>query len=248
MKLFQADFEKSGRLSAELLGYDAKYGPQLEKDLGVCDEEIDKAKVVFDYAKLHDKGNLWELSGKLEAPQLKKIKLKQDHLNAKDAIAQELRKITTPVILGYSQELMAEFSRLETRKVFSVVTDKENIEGGRVFEVSHNFFDVHQCQQEILETISKLRSMDTESLSTIRDLYEGMISRIPEKFKMTISEGNETLKIWIFENKPREIDPVAGSIIWMHQARYLADLEDKVKNWKAGELLKKHKPIEYDMT
>ncbi|MGA2466429.1 MAG: hypothetical protein ABSH06_19025 [Thermodesulfobacteriota bacterium] len=257
MKLFQPDFEKSGRLAIQYASFDEENKPT-EQDIEKANRKILEAKKDFEEAKIMVPEKVREYFTKLELAEIERRQLLQNYLNAKDKLAVELRAITGPVIEGFAGELLLEFKRIDSKKTFFVIVDKEDREkeGGRIFKCSHNYFSVHETQQGILATVEKIRSMDCSSLGEIKKVYDEMIDAIPDTFEMTTTEGTSEFRTWIFDNQPNRIKPAEVQTVWLHHTQFLADLEKKVQDFEAkakdgevGELVKKHRgPIEIDMT
>lgn len=254
MKLFADQVQESIKLAMEYATFDEKHKPT-EQDIEKADRKILEAKKEFDEAKVMKKDKVAEFFRKLEVAEIERRQLSQSYLDAKDKLGARLRAITTPAILGFSEELMGEFRRLETRKVFSVIEDRQDAEGNRIFSCSHNFFVVHSVQQSILDTISKLKEMDLRSLPEIRDVYDAMVTGIPEKFEFETSQGGEEFRSWIDNNRPHEVRPGEIKEIWLETAKLEADMQKKYEDWKkeknekvVEELVKKHHaPIEINM-
>jgi hypothetical protein len=255
MKLFQADFEKSERLAIQYASFDVKNKPT-EQDIDKANRKILEAKKEFDESKIMHPENVREYFTKLEIAEIEKRQLTQNYINAKDKLAGELRAITTPVILGFSEELMAELKRLDAKKTFSVIKDIINSELQRVFKCSHNYFAVHECQKRIMAVIEILREMSCSSLGEIKKVYDEGIQGIPETFQLEITIAGEEFKSFIFDNRAKEPSSGESKTIWMNQTQFLSELENKVKDWKKekdqkvveGLVNKYQGPIEIDMT
>jgi hypothetical protein len=256
MKLFHDDIQKSERLAIEYAGFDLKHRPT-EEDLEKANCKIFEANKAFEESKIMHPEKVREYFTCLEIAEIERRQLTQNYLNAKDKLAVELRAITGPVIEGFAGELLLEFKRIDSKKTFFVIVDKEDREkeGGRIFKCSHNYFSVHETQQRILATVEKIRSMDCSSLGEIKKVYDEMIDAIPDTFEMTTTEGTSEFRTWIFDNQPKRINPAEVQTVWLHHTQFLADLEKKVQDFEAkakdgevGELVLKHHGPIIDMT
>jgi len=242
MKLNQEQFERSGRRSEDLKGYDQKNKSKLEQDLTNCDKEIDTASDKFNWAKLHGETNLWEFRGVLEQAQVKKIKIKQDYLDGKTKISTELNLINAPYLLDDVESLMREYQHIDTLKKFETVEDKEDAhsdkQGVRIFVCNHNYFKIHAAQKEIMDEINALKGMELESLSNIQKKFNEVMEAIPTDFPLEETRGNESFREFIYENRPGNFSPEPEKI-WLHEAKLRADFDRQSKILEYWKPLKK---------
>jgi hypothetical protein len=226
-KFLSSDTKESEKLSLELSEYDGKHKPQLERDLEEADKKLLTTKEEFDKAKTLWKPNIRELFTQFELAGIRRLQLSQNFLDGKERIANQLRTITVPAIRSYCEDLLKEYHHVESLKKFKVTTDKENVHsnkaGARIFIADHNYFKCHTAMQEILTGIETLKNSELESLTKIKEKYNGIIEAIPSEFPFETTEGNSRLRDFFFENKVADFSPDSEKI-WLWEAKARADI------------------------
>lgn len=254
MKLSKSDIEKSERLAEELKTFDSKNKGKLEADIKEADTAIMEGKAEFDRLKLLGAPGLWEAWGDFERLLIRRRQLSENYLTKKTTLEVELRKLTVPYISVCVEFLLREVPRIDALKRFEITTDKENPhsdkEGSRLFSCRHNYFKCHLAMKEILGGIDELKASEFESLSSIEKKYNTIVEAIPTEFEFETSEGNERLREFFFENKPKS--PGEVQEVYMHQVIHAAELAQKVAQFErerpAKQWAKEHEAREIDMS
>ncbi len=227
-KWLSSDVKESEKLSRELGEYDGKQKAQLETAIKEADQKILETKGAFDEGKLLQKANVLDLFKEFELAQIRKLQISQGFIDGKEKIANQLRAFTIPVIASYCQDLLKEVAHIEGLKKFEIVRDGEdprsNKAGSRTFIANHNYFKCHSAMKEISAGIDTLKNSELESLVKIKEKYTSIVEAIPSSFEFETTEGNERLREFFFENKPRKTNPDEIAHSWLDIVRIQADL------------------------